>query len=358
MNQSNFNGSTDGSMESDNEKSQLTAMSSELTFEQSAQIGNEASSLIADGKYEEALGLLDKIIHYHTYVHNLQYARALCLLNTGRLDEAKVAALSELQAFPDNQKARNMVARIIPQYEYIPEGWAAKDRFGGWESESMEETIRKGWQSFQPTLQSLCTGGPLNKDYSAHNTMMCYAYVLAMTALKKDYISILDYGGGACLNYLISKEIIPGVQIEYYCKETPIACKIGREIMPSVIFYEDEKCFDRKYDLVIASGSLQYLEDWQSVCERLASVSGSYLYITRFPMIQNIPSFVFVQRPYSLGHNTEFLGWAFNRKDFLSFINKLGLRVLREFMTMEGFQVVGVSEQVEYRGFLLSAGFK
>jgi len=128
--------------------------------------------------------------------------------------------------------------------------------------------------------------------------------------------------------------------------------------MPSVIFYEDEKCFDRKYDLVIASGSLQYLEDWQSVCERLASVSGSYLYITRFPMIQNIPSFVFVQRPYSLGHNTEFLGWAFNRKDFLSFINKLGLRVLREFMTMEGFQVVGVSEQVEYRGFLLSAGFK
>jgi len=196
MNQSNFNGSTDGSMESDNEKSQLTAMSSELTFEQSAQIGNEASSLIADGKYEEALGLLDKIIHYHTYVHNLQYARALCLLNTGRLDEAKIAVMSELKAFPDNKQARNMVSRIIPQFEYIPEGWAAKDQFRGWDSENVADTIRRGWQEFQPTLLSVCSGGPLNKDYSPHNTMMCNAYVAALTAHKKERISILDYGGG------------------------------------------------------------------------------------------------------------------------------------------------------------------
>ena len=56
---------------------------------------------------------------------------------------------------------------------------------------------------------------------TSHNTTMCYAYVLALTARKKDSISILDWGG---YSYLTIKEILPGVQIDYYCKETSVMC--------------------------------------------------------------------------------------------------------------------------------------
>ena len=61
------------------------------------------------------------------------------------------------------------------------------------------------------------------------------------------------------------------MEIEYHCKDVPLLCKVGRELQPTATFHEDEEdCFGRDYDLVMASGSLEYSEDWKGVLRRLA----------------------------------------------------------------------------------------
>ena len=116
--------------------------------------------------------------------------------------------------------------------------------------------------------------------------------------------------------------------------------------------YADERCFERTYDLVVASTSLHYSEDWLALLGRLADVTTSYLYIANLPTVQQASSFVFIQRPYQYGYNTEYLAWFFNRDEFLQATESCGLHLAREFI--HGYQplIHGAPEQNTYRGYL------
>jgi putative methyltransferase (TIGR04325 family) len=251
--------------------------------------------------------------------------------------------------------------RHSPEWEYIPEGWRSKDpRIKGWNVESILETQRTKWPEFQRSVQR---NGPLgvahegfvpsNNDYAAHNSIMAYAYAIALAAHKKDQISLLDWGGGIGHYYLISKAVLPGVTIDYHCKDLPLLCEAGRELLPEANFYEnEEECFARTYDLVLASSSLHYSEDWKNIAQRLALATRSYLYITRIPIIHRVTSFVVVQRPYRYGYETEYLCWFLNREEFLTHMDSLEMELVREFLIQERPVVHKAPEQGEYRGFL------
>jgi putative methyltransferase (TIGR04325 family) len=251
--------------------------------------------------------------------------------------------------------------REFPEWEYVPEGWRSKDpRVKGWNVESILETQKSKWPEFQRSVQG---NGPLgsahegpvtsNNDYAAHNSMMAYAYAIALAARKKDRISLLDWGGGIGHYYIISKALLPEVTIDYHCKDLPLLCEGGRELLPEANFYEDEEeCFEPTYDFVLASSSLQYCEDWKRIAQRLALATRSYLYITRIPIIHRKASFVVVQRPYQYGYETEYLCWFLNREEFLTHMSTLEMELIREFLIQEQPHVHNAPEQGEYRGFL------
>jgi putative methyltransferase (TIGR04325 family) len=182
---------------------------------------------------------------------------------------------------------------------------------------------------------------------------MSYAYVLALAARKRERISLLDWGGGIGHYYILSQALLPKVDIDYHCKDVPLLCQGGRELLPEASFHEDEEdCFKRSYDLVLVSGSLQYCEDWKRLVQRLASVTGIYLYITRLPIVERAASFVAVQRPYRYGYQTEYVGWFLNRREFLNHMDTLRMDLLREFLTQEKPYVLNAPEQGEHLGFL------
>ena len=251
--------------------------------------------------------------------------------------------------------------RELPEWEYVLEDWRSKDsRIKGWNVESILKTQKAKWPEFQRSVQG---NGPLgvahegsvpsNNDYAAHNSIMAYAYAIALAARKKDRISLLDWGGGIGHYYIIGKALLPEVTIDYHCKDLPLLCKGGRELLPEANFYEnEEECFARAYDLVLASSSLHYCEDWQRIAQRLALATRSYLYITRLPIIHKKASFVVVQRPYRYGYETEYLCWFLNREEFLTYISTLEMDLVREFLIQERPQVHEAPEQGEYRGFL------
>lgn len=229
----------------------------------------------------------------------------------------------------------------------------------------MLETYKKKWPKFVAIVKG---PGPLgishesslttNEDINSHNEIMAFAYVIALAARHKDRISMLDWGGGIGHYYLLAQTFLPGVEIDYHCKDVPVLCEHGTKLFPQQHFYTDERCLDRTYDFVMASTSLHYTEDWQTLLQRLAGATSGYLYIANLPSVQEAASFVFVQRPYQYGYNTEYLSWCINRTEFLQTAERAGMELVREFIYGHRPFIHGAPEQNVYRGYLFKSPLK
>lgn len=252
----------------------------------------------------------------------------------------------------------------IPQnhieWQYVPEGWEKRDpKIKGWNVAAILETYQKNWSSFLRNLEgneALAISPESNSEERTsllfHNIMMSYGYALTLATRHKTHLSLLDWGGGMGHYYLISKTLIPDLEIDYHCKDVPVLVESGKQLFPKAHFYTDDCCLERQYDFILVSGSFQYAQDWQLLLKQLVQATGEYLFITRLPTVQQTDSFIVVQRPYQYGYDTEYLGWCLNRQVFLETAKKLGLQLIREFLTGEQPQIYEAPEQCMYRGFL------
>ncbi len=252
---------------------------------------------------------------------------------------------------------------LRPEWEYVPEGWTratADERVTGWNVEGVLETYERKWPSFVAALEGPEPLGVSHEspeivrdDFWAHNTILSYAYVLARTAQRAETVSILDWGGGIGHYYVVSRVVLPEVEISYHCRDVPLLCEHGRALFPEARFYVDDSCLERSYDLVLASSSLQYWEDWRPLLRKLASAATRSLYVARVPVVFDNPSFVLLQRAHAYGYETEYLGWAFNRDELLAGARASGMTLEREFLlSEEPLHPAGAPEPVHERGFL------
>lgn len=268
----------------------------------------------------------------------------------------------------------NMIKRLQDRYgsriewEYIPGGWDYARRhpeIKGWNVPDVLEAYKKKWPKFAAMVQGT---GPLGishesflstgEDIYSHNEIITFAYVLTLATRHKDRFSMLDWGGGIGHYYLLSQSLLPGLEIDYHCKDVPVLCEYGIKLFPQQHFHTDDSCFKRAYDLVLASTSMHYTEDWQGLLRRLAGTTKGYLYIANLPSVQEAASFVFVQRPYQYGYNTEYLGWCLNRAEFLQAAKRVGLELVREFVYGHKPFICGAPEQSIYRGYLFHTAEK
>jgi putative methyltransferase (TIGR04325 family) len=246
------------------------------------------------------------------------------------------------------------------EWEYLPSGWPPDATFRGWNAEGVATEQVQKWPV---TMESAAGTGPFGlsnespdssgPDYAFHNTIMSYGYVLARAACMRRQLSMLDWGGGLGHYYVYAKSLIPGLELDYHCRELPILVAAGRTVLPEVQFHDDDGvALSRTFNLVVASGSIHYSNDWSAVVMKLAAVAEDHLYVTRVPIVDRAPSFVVLQRPYAYGYDTEYPGWFLNRGDLLAVIEAAGLVVDREFLVDERPPVVGAPEAATYRGFL------
>ena len=248
------------------------------------------------------------------------------------------------------------------EYERVSGGWAHGETtpgVKGWNVEGVLETYKRKWPRFAAMTEGTAPLGLAHEsnlangeDIGSHNTIMCFAYVLARVARRSDSLSMLDWGGGIGHYLLLARALLPDVTVEYHCKDLPLLARHGARLLPDQCFYTDDSCLKRTYDLVMASSSMHYTERWQDVLAGLARSARKFLYVTRLPTVRRAPSFVFVQRTYDCGYNTEYLGWCLNFDDFLGEAEKSGLVLVREFALAEQPTIAGTDEQCQYRGFL------
>jgi putative methyltransferase (TIGR04325 family) len=250
-----------------------------------------------------------------------------------------------------------------PEWEYVPEGWVRPTT--GWDTEAVVAAYRAKWPSYVAALAEPRPLGVYHEvvagesvephDREAHNMLVSFAYVLARAARGRDRISMLDWGGGLGHYLALSRAVLPGLTVEYHCRELPSVAAAGRELFPEGFFYADDSCLVRRYDLVLASSSLQYAEAWRETLHDLAGATHSYLYLTRVPLASRVGSFVVLQRAHRYGYETEYLGWVFNRGELLEEADSAGLSLVREFLLFGEIDAEGAPERpVEHRGFLFA----
>lgn len=253
----------------------------------------------------------------------------------------------------------------VPEWEVVPHGWdGAETKRGddGWLSPGVVRTYRAKWERYTELVEST---GPLgfvheadlrgNEDVRAHNVVMSFAYALGRGALESERpLSLLDWGGG-CGHYLaLARALYPGLDLEYHCRDLAPLVRLGRDLLPDARFHDEDRCFDRAYDIVVASAAMQYERDWEALLGRFARSARRYVYVANLPVVENAEPFVFVQRPYAYGYDTEYRAWCLNRARFLAAGDAAGLRLVREFHYDYTQPVRGAPEPVRYRGFLFS----
>jgi putative methyltransferase (TIGR04325 family) len=260
------------------------------------------------------------------------------------------------------KQLQRALRRGQPEWEYIPAGWEAErsdPKIKGWNVESVLEAYKSRWDAFVGELKSTDPLGRSPESFASgpfdlvfHNTIMVFAYALALAARHKTSISMLDWGGGIGHYYLISQALVSDLELDYHCKDVPILVAYGRQLLPQAHFYSDEACLSRRYDFILASTSLHYSQDWSRVLEGLARATTGYLLVTQLPVVHQAPSYVFIQRPYRYRYNTEYLGWCLNRIEFLQRAEQSGLKLVREFVTGQQPQIARAPEPCQYRAFL------
>src|SRR5262249_55588004 len=155
----------------------------------------------------------------------------------------------------------------------------------------LRDTITRPGPLASPTSAGLRSGASIDNQ----NAILIFGYALALASWRRDTVSVLDWGGGAGLFYLLSRALLPpSVAIEYHVKDLPGVCEYGRQALPDVQFYEDESCLQDSYDFVLASNSLQYAEDWHPLVSRLTGATRGYLLLTHVPIVGRTASFVVV----------------------------------------------------------------
>ena len=248
------------------------------------------------------------------------------------------------------------------EWEYIPEGWRYAEthkQVRGWNVPEILEAYKSKWPKFVAMAEGR---GPLgmsheskldtNFDVYFHNTIMSFAYAVTLAAHGLNFLTLLDWGGGIGHYFLLAKSVLPEVEIEYHCKDVPILVEHGRQLFPKMNFYSDDSCLNRKYDFVMLGTALQYIEGWAALLKKLSEATKNYLYIAHLPIVLKAPSFVFIQRPYSYGYGTEYLGWCLNKGEFLKSADAAGLELVREFVYGYKPLIYKAPEQNEYRGYL------
>ena len=261
--------------------------------------------------------------------------------------------------------ARGLIAarfggRTSSVHELAPDGWPASEPESSWNDPAVAEHYRAAWESFLPTVSGRGplgypseNGRPQPPDYGAQLKYLTFGYALALAARHKDTVSLLDWGGNLGQYGLVAEKLLPKIRIEYHCKEVPLLCLEGRRLNREATFLDDDQQFAaRRFDLVMASGSLQYVRSWQIVLEMLAAATAEWLYITRLPVTTAPASLVALQRVEFADRQHSSYCWCFSRREFLRAVEESGLTLHQEFLVQETMDIAGARSSCQLRGFL------
>jgi putative methyltransferase (TIGR04325 family) len=241
--------------------------------------------------------------------------------------------------------------RLLSSVDYLayaPAGWntplpGGADRHACWTA-----LLDRERAAYERCVARVTAGSPLLEAEGDDVKYSIFGYVLALTAGGQRCVTVLDYGGSLGEYYWLATALVPGIDLEYHCKELPDVAAAGRRINPAVTWHEDDRCFERQYDLVMFTSSIHYLPDWQDVVRRAATAAGKFLLLSDVATVRRVPAYLATSR--SSGITT--LQNQLNRDELVANIEGAGLRLVREMPVGPHPPIANAPEQPSRVSFL------
>lgn len=245
---------------------------------------------------------------------------------------------------------KRRLVRSVDHYAYAPAGWHTALPEGHGNEAYWSAFIARERRMCESVIACVRANHAVLPPDDESVKYIAFGYVLALAARHRDALTILDYGGNLGEYSWIAKALVPGVAVEYHCKELPAIVAAGRSLSPAVIWHSDDRCLASSYDVVMFSGSLQYVPQWQDVLDRAANAAGTYLFLSDIPSVRDVPAYVMTQRSGGMTN----LQYVLNRSDIVTAAERAGLRLLREWTMSAHPPVAGAPEQPMAVGWLFS----
>jgi putative methyltransferase (TIGR04325 family) len=160
-------------------------------------------------------------------------------------------------------------------------------------------------------------------DYSMRQRNSILTAVSALLLARQERLRVIDFGGGPGFGFLVLQAAIPQAleRIDYHIVEVDGVCRAGAAMFeggPAPTFHTALPD-SLEVDVVFTASTLQYIDDWRSICQRLAAFRAPYLVFSDV-YAGPIPAYVTLQQYYG----SQIAHWMLNEKEVVDEVQSAG----------------------------------
>jgi len=176
-------------------------------------------------------------------------------------------------------------------------------------------------------LDALKLGAPIPQFHKQRSTLL--PLTVSMMLGHHERVRVLDFGGGLGIGYMTLVESILNdlEKIDYTIIENSEVCEAGGNLLGEVK-YISILPKSNTFDLIHASSSLQYVEHWKDLLEKLTSFNPEYILLSDV-FAGDIVTFVTLQNYYE----SRIPHWFLSLQELLDVMDKYGYRLIMKSYT-------------------------
>ena len=190
-------------------------------------------------------------------------------------------------------------------------------------------------QAATECLAALKLDKPIPVFYKQRSTYLPITVVMMLE--NKKQVNVLDFGGGLGIGYMTLAESMPAdlKRISYNIVEVAEVCQTGMGMHGDGIVYRSDLPTSGKFDLIHASSSLQYVENWKELLTSFAALKPKYILLSDV-FAGRIKSFVTLQNYYE----NKIPHWFLNLNELLKSLDSVGYRLaMKSYVTSRRLNV-------------------
>ena len=224
----------------------------------------------------------------------------------------------------------------------------ANEHCTGYSDETIIKKVRESMISVKTGLAVFERDSVLFKE-SKYNWPLLTALLFSHS--KKNYLSIIDFGGSLGSSYYQNKKYLIHLKnLKWGIVEQPSFVKVGKEEFEnnSLMFFNDiEECNNQiNPNTLLLSSVLQYLEDPYKHLEYLLSHNYQTIIIDRTPFVLG-HEYVSIQYVPPKIYKANYPCWFFNENKLLNLFSRKEYHIIDTFETIDG-----KTSNYEFKGFI------
>ena len=217
----------------------------------------------------------------------------------------------------------------------FPDWDSAEQKCSGYDAESVFDAVRKGSLKVRDGYEGYERDSVLFDKISYSWPVL--SALMWVAARNDGHLRVADFGGALGSSYRQMRRFLSGLKdVCWGIVEQSRFVKIGCDEFASEelkFFINLKKCREwTNYNVVLASGVLQYLRDPQLCIEEMCSSGTDVIVIDRIGFLfnENVKRITIQKVPPSI-YNASYPCWFFNRDEFIGWFERNGFKLYEEF---------------------------